>query len=132
MVSSLILLTTNKKKLTQKQIGDKIQSFNVNDLKYFQNLDSYLILKLARILKLRLILWLSKLAFSYDWRLVLLSVYKVALRLVIKTVRGTINYQKQPIKTRFFGTQEVIVPFKRLKEWYCPPPKGTNDVMRES
>ena len=23
----------------------------------------------------------------------------------------------------------VIVPFKRVKELYCPPPKGTNDGM---
>ena len=31
-----------------------------------------------------------------------------------------------------FPWKWVIVPFKGVKEWYCPPPRRTNDGLRRS
>ena len=31
-----------------------------------------------------------------------------------------------------FSWRNVIPPFKRREEWYCSPPKGTNDGLRRS
>ena len=36
------------------------------------------------------------------------------------------------INTNPSGYKCVIVPFKRREEWYCSPPKGTNDGLRRS
>ena len=54
--------------------------------------------------------------------LVILDLY---LLLKLDVARNATIYKKISFKC-------VIVPFKRRVEWYCSPPKGTNDGLRRS